>query len=147
MSDLTKRMADALRDAREDCAATLFHIAEYGDGKDGPGYANQAALLGRIDALLAEHDAQPERGEPVAWRTIYSTGEGTHSHEYNETGDGEPLYLVAQQAAVPPGYVLVPIEPTKQMYIAGLDADGTVFGIYKAMIAAAPGEEAPNTKG
>ena len=42
--------------------------------------------------------------------------------------------------AVPEGYKLVPIEPTKEMQKAALRADDDAFGvgIYKAMLAAEP---------
>ena len=50
----------------------------------------------------------------------------------------------AQQVAVPPGYALVPIEPTEEMMEAGPNAElfapskRSAYRVYKAMLAAAP---------
>jgi hypothetical protein len=49
--------------------------------------------------------------------------------------------VAAALAIVPEGYVLVPIEPTEAMILAGDHEDQRltdVTGIYRAMIAAAP---------
>ncbi|HBU6131245.1 TPA: hypothetical protein MC438_001845 [Enterobacter cloacae] len=42
---------------------------------------------------------------------------------------------------IPDGYVLMPVEPTDEMWRAALDATG-IIDSYKAMIAAAPQQEA-----
>jgi len=41
-------------------------------------------------------------------------------------------------SAVPEGWKLVPVEPSWSMVKAGNASDGTMLGIYTAMIAAAP---------
>lgn len=51
-------------------------------------------------------------------------------------------YKAATKAAVPEGWKLVPVEPTEQMYLAGVKrcifASESISIIYKAMLAAAP---------
>ena len=49
--------------------------------------------------------------------------------------------------AVPPGFVLVPVEPTPEMCAAGFcvsEAEHDPAGVYRAMLAAAPKQEKPN---
>ena len=61
--------------------------------------------------------------EPVAWIGL--------------PGKGTPLYAAPPApAAVPPGYALVPVEPTDEM-LAAMQSSGWMVGNYRAMIAAA----------
>ena len=64
--------------------------------------------------------------------------------DYEQDEDGQFLSIIAESAdAVPPGYALVPIEPTPEMVDAGDVARHSVVTqartsvIYRAMIAAA----------
>ena len=62
-----------------------------------------------------------------------------------------PVLWEAWQAALapamPPGYVLVPVEPTPEMKLAGAFAPNhrTSEAVYRAMIAAAPSAKEPTT--
>lgn len=130
MSDLTARMAECLRMCRE-------HIGQ-------PRWAfNESAVRDRIDALLTEAEQRGE-AKPVAYAALTRDGKSIArfdgrmmvSDARNEHHP-VPLYA-APQPAVPEGCVLVPREPTREMHRAALDSDGTVFGTYAAMLAAAP---------
>ena len=106
-----------------------------------------------FQALVADTLAAPQP-EPDAWRIFDGEGGYDYKDEAPEPLDVEwaarykrkyePLYLHPPQP--PPGYVLVPIEPTPEMLAAGVAAESnaathvqerlTLYA-YRAMIAAA----------
>lgn len=86
--------------------------------------------------------------EPVAWRKLRSDGiTWALLHQnvgWKEPYNLEPLYLHPAMT-VPEGYALVPIEPTKEMLLAGRntpctsdedDVDKDYRAVFMAMIAA-----------
>lgn len=86
--------------------------------------------------------------EPVATVRVHNTGgnagiawSGVPTEHAGTMRGGTPLYTnpQPQQAGVPEGWKLVPVEPTVEMRRAGTAAnDGIVSDIYRAMLAAAP---------
>lgn len=85
------------------------------------------------------------QAEPVAWERYI--GDQFHSLSRTRSGWNEnyckPLY--ARPTAAPAGCVVAPKEPTKEMvkagYRAGMVGDEIAYDIYRAMIAAVPGEK------
>lgn len=117
-----------------------------------------AGELERLKTQLAEMGANSDLlrqgGEAVAWRIRFKGGNTpdgfleVHYHGHSAIGDyrqidpeaiSEPLFT-RPQPAIPPGYVVVPIEPTKTQIRAGQVGVTTTCAIeiYKQMLAVAP---------
>jgi len=91
-------------------------------------------------AVIAAYEAKLREQEPVAWRKLLCFENGANEYKFSSVNvlkDGDPLYL--HPAPIPEGYVLVPIEPTKEM-ISAMQSSGWMPGNYKAMLAAARSE-------
>jgi hypothetical protein len=117
------------------------HVEVYGNVKD----------ITADVFLAAPH--QVSQSEPVAWRhkrfpaEIYGSLED-FAYDYATTDEAEPLFLAAPQQAIPSGWKLVPIEPTKEMLDSGFEIDleeetpehYEVFlrQIYSGMLSASP---------
>lgn len=114
------------------------------------------ALAEQTDAsTVAERDSreinQPaQQQEPAAWRWTNRAGWKTYGEMPHDTHQSVPLYT-SPQPAIPPGYKLVPVEPTFQMIDAGAQdlklrglQRGHLIGAnecYAAMLNAAPQPE------
>ncbi|HDU2944910.1 MULTISPECIES: hypothetical protein [Klebsiella pneumoniae complex] len=111
----------------------------YGAGSNVMLPAEEVEELARI--ALAVMD-----GEPVAEVLSNRPGNDTSTID-RALPVGTQLYLHAQpEPVVPDGYVMVPVEPTKEMIDAGwlhymATKNPSSKGTYKAMLAAAPREE------
>jgi hypothetical protein len=134
------------RDIEETLAALRAALAEPEIDLFRLGYAKGKDDAERRAKARAE---QPAEQEPLAWLIEYSdTGEREVRFVAGARGDKQtPLYAAPQPAVVqvPPGFKLVPVEPTEEMLVAA-EMDGTYYGrvaaiFYRAMIAKAP--EAP----
>ena len=103
-------------------------------------------------AAIAAVDAERSKMRPLQFDDWWQT---LTTRDQNRL-DKESLVEAwsAALSVAPPGYALVPIEPTKEMINAGLHADADWFNayeceverheaIYKAMIAAAQNEGKP----
>ena len=66
-----------------------------------------------------------------------TTAHGVH---VMKLGKAEAHAAPQQAEAVPPGYVLVPVEPTQAM-IDAMQSSGWMLANYRAMLAAAQGEK------
>lgn len=103
-------------------------------------------------SLMRElREVRRAKGEPVAWAekceitNMKATGLYLRGFPDNSQGREIPLYTVPPAPVVPAGWVMVPVEPTKEMIEAGwLHFMGTKNpsskGTYKAMLEAAPKE-------
>jgi hypothetical protein len=104
-------------------------------------WGNEPMAKEAITALRAAISEQ-EKCEPVGY--VYS--DAGHQQSKNaaisrDIPNGTPLYT--HPAPIPDGMVLVPVEPTEEMKVAGSDALGVYHcgspsDIYKAMLQAAP---------
>lgn len=122
-------------------------------------------------ALEAVWPVQAQQGEPMAWMVAYTRSRtGTSAREfYGSAVAAEigaqalrdamppmiptvtPLYTHAERPAVPEGWKLVPVEPTKEMLYRAQAVNGgngqkmpkhsTLVKKWKAMLAAAPQPE------
>lgn len=93
-----------------------------------------------VNKTIAAYEAKLREQEPVAWRKLLCFENGANEYKFSSVNvlkDGDPLYL--HPAPIPEGYVLVPIEPTKEM-ISAMQSSGWMPGNYKAMLAAARSE-------
>jgi hypothetical protein len=98
-------------------------------------------------ALRAELDALKSSPVPTCWAQVDDDGKPIGVLDFeNPPYYSTPLYA-APVPSIPEGYQLVPVEPTREMKMAGLHADipvslsfTEVTAIYKAMIAAAKEE-------
>lgn len=115
----------------------------------------RAEALALCDLAIQRLSAEPER--PVAWGMIASnTGRMCSvTMEYEDVEDLSPehvieLFASPQRPAVPEGYRLAPVEPTREMVRAGnarakMDVAGAWVidpeECYAAMLAAAPETE------
>lgn len=76
----------------------------------------------------------------IGWAATY--GEGRHSisiEDWDRIADSKAKEFAAR--AIPAGFVLVPMEPTVEMKIAGDNAGFWCADKYRAMLAAAPKQE------
>ena len=88
-----------------------------------------------IDKLRAELAALKNQ-EPVGYAYAHQDYIGSVIVAKGQWAPSEiPLFLAA--GAQPPGYQLVPVEPTEAMCAAGQDHPGCI-GVWEAMLAAAP---------
>lgn len=114
----------------------------------------QYALNQVIDAVnaLSAAIAEQEKAQPEYWQwrrkaDLWSVDKIYSTEVLATTEDSEVRKLYTRPASsAPPGYVLVPVEPTEEMCKAGDDCqdsdpemdDSPSYYAYKAMLAAAP---------
>ena len=123
--------------------------AKWADDEGGkPEYKEPEELIAVYTAIAA---LEAETGEVAAWRKNHK-GVVDVRHTYTDNPRDvamwaelgvtlEPLYT-APPSAVPPGWKLVPIEPTPEMWKAGLaHLFRDVDAVWRAMLAEVP--EAP----
>jgi hypothetical protein len=127
-----------------------FPAEIYGSLED---FAYDYATTDEAEPLFLAAPHQVSQSEPVAWRhkrfpaEIYGSLED-FAYDYATTDEAEPLFLAAPQQAIPSGWKLVPIEPTKEMLDSGFEIDleeetpehYEVFlrQIYSGMLSASP---------
>lgn len=110
--------------------------------------ANLDAELTDYQDCLAELAALKQQGEPPAWirgsgLEMLKSGDGiaTVYRSDGMSNHSTPLYTSA--STIPEGYVLVPVEPTSEMFDAAEVAfEGGSDGIWHAMLAASPKPQA-----
>lgn len=105
--------------------------------------------------MTDQHDARDETAELLAWFTeADGFNQGTKAphkwvlraeQELRRRAATQPAKPEQQAGGVPAGFVLVPVEPTRDMLMAGHWADdGGMMptAIWNAMLAAAPSQSA-----
>ncbi|MCG9005894.1 hypothetical protein LH426_15725 [Laribacter hongkongensis] len=127
-----------------------YHCPECGNEKSA-GHARNCELITVITELESLAQAEPVAGQckfscESKWlpcsvehhRHVLSCPEEWPGHETR-------LLYTAPQPSVPPGWKLVPMEPTSKMIVAGAEADPQFFThaqfVYRAMLAAVPEQE------
>lgn len=107
-----------------------------------------------VKAALGRLLAHPVASEPVAWLTgevVWSGEASARNHARAHRLVVEPLYRHPPAPVIPKGYALVPIDPTPEMIMAGIDNNPTsrnedtdqgfpaqiANDVYRAMLSAA----------
>mgnify|MGYP000045811893 FL=1 len=113
-------------------------------------------LVGKAIDTLAGMAEENHQAEPVAGQCKFSCESKwlpcsvEHHYHVLSCPDEWPGYetrllYAAPQPSSPPGWKLVPVEPTSKMIVAGAEADPQFFThaqfVYRAMLAAAPEQE------
>ena len=113
-------------------------------------------LVGKAIDTLAGMAEENHQAEPVAGQCKFSCESKwlpcsvEHHYHVLSCPDEWPGYetrllYTAPQPSMPPGWKLVPVEPTSKMIVAGAEADPQFFThaqfVYRAMLAAAPEQE------
>ena len=113
-------------------------------------------VVGKAIDTLAGMAEENHQAEPVAGQCKFSCESkwlpcsvGHHYHVLScpdeWPGYETRLLYAAPQPSSPPGWKLVPVEPTSKMIVAGAEADPQFFTraqfVYRAMLAAAPEQE------
>ena len=113
-------------------------------------------VVGKAIDTLAGMAEENHQAEPVAGQCKFSCESKwlpcsvEHHYHVLSCPDEWPGYetrllYVAPQPSSPPGWKLVPVEPTSKMIVAGAEADPQFFThaqfVYRAMLAAAPEQE------
>ena len=113
-------------------------------------------VVGKAIDTLAGMAEENHQAEPVAGQCKFSCESKwlpcsvEHHYHVLSCPDEWPGYetrllYAAPQPSSPPGWKLVPVEPTSKMIVAGAEADPQFFThaqfVYRAMLAAAPEQE------
>ena len=127
-----------------------YYCPECG-GKENDGHAENCELLTVITELESVAQAEPVAGQcKFSCESKWLPCSVEHHYHVLSCPDEWPGYetrllYVAPQPSSPPGWKLVPVEPTSKMIVAGAEADPQFFThaqfVYRAMLAAAPEQE------